>query len=64
VKEEDCGHAPPFVHYIDFGDAQTREVKRRVSYCADCAALVMKYRAGVAFDRARRSIPDTIEGLK
>jgi hypothetical protein len=63
VKAEDCGHEPPFVHQIDFGDLQTREVKRRVSYCTDCAALVKDHRAGVAFDKARKAIPHTLEDM-
>ena len=35
----------------------------RLSYCADCAAHIREYRAGVAFDNARKAIPDTIEDL-
>ena len=59
LSVDDCGHALP-VYHIDGRDPQTGEAKRRVSYCAQCAALVMDYRAGVAFVDARRSIPETI----
>jgi hypothetical protein len=57
MKQEGCGHAPPFVYHIDGA------IKLRLWYCPDCAALVKEYRARVAFDKARRSIPDTIESL-
>jgi hypothetical protein len=63
MKEEDCGHAPPFVYHIDGRDpAHTGAIKQRASYCADCAALVKDHRAGVAFDRARKAIANTLSG--
>jgi hypothetical protein len=52
VNQEDCGHASPLVYHIDDGrNQQTGDVISRVSYCADCAALIEEYRAGIAFDR-------------
>jgi hypothetical protein len=63
VLKEDCGHAPLFVDHIDGRDPQTGAIKLRHLYCAECAALVKDHRAGVAFDKARKAIPDTIEDL-
>jgi len=59
LSVDDFGHAP-LVYHIYGRDPQTGEAKRRVSYCAQYAALVMDYRARVASDDARRSIPETI----
>lgn len=63
MREEDCGHAP-FVYHIEARDPQTGAVKQRVSYCADCAAGIEDYRAGISFDRAWKSIPDIVKGLR
>jgi hypothetical protein len=41
---------------------ETGVVKRRIFYCADRAALIPDYRAGVAFDAARRESSTSAPG--
>jgi hypothetical protein len=61
VREEDCGHAPPWAYHIVGRDPQTGQKLGIVSYCVDCSPLAKECLEAVAFDQAQQSIPDTIE---